>query len=105
MLLSTRASLIRIEAGAAATAACKRLVIFASLAFCAFFCWALLLAGGIPALAKITGCAWHWLALAAAALHLSAALVLTWISRRPAPSSFQATKAEFQKDREWILKI
>ena len=105
LLLGTRAAILRIEAADATAAIRKRVVIFAGLGICAFFTWALLLTGGIPALAHATGCAWHWIALGAAFLHLFIALILAWIARHPSPATFQATKAEFQKDREWLLKL
>lgn len=105
VLLHSRAALIRIEAGDAAAVLRRRVVVIAALALCVFGCWALLLAGGIAAIAEATGCTWHWIALGAALLHFLVALILARIARRPSPPAFQATKAEFQKDREWILKL
>jgi Putative Actinobacterial Holin-X, holin superfamily III len=105
VLLASRAALIRIEAGEAASSLRRRVAVIAALVLCTLGCWALLLAGGIAAVAQATGCAWHWIALGAGLIHLLAVLILAQIARRPMSPAFQATKAEFQKDREWFLKI
>ena len=105
LLLTTRTSLVRIEAAEALRATRKRLVLVTLLALCAFFCWALVLAGGVAALAAWTGCAWHWVALGAALLHLLVALALFNRAKQPLPPAFETTMAEFRKDREWILKL
>jgi hypothetical protein len=70
---------------------------------CLFFTWALLLAGGIAAISSATGCPWHWPAIGAAALHfVLALLLLRGGSAHTATPAFPLTRAEFQKDREWI---
>lgn len=101
-LISSRVTLIQLESKDAARDAGRRAVRMAVVVFCAFFSWALLLAGGIPALARLTGCPWYGVALTLAALHLLVAAVCAKAARTPAAPAFPVTRAEFQKDREWI---
>ena len=67
-----------------------------------FFAWALLLAGGIACLARISGWPWPGIAIACAILHLVAAAALARFACSRIPRAFPITRAEFQKDREWI---
>jgi membrane protein implicated in regulation of membrane protease activity len=105
LLLASRASLVRIEARDAANIAAHRLLLGVGFALCAFFVWALLLAGGIAAIADACPCPWYWLALGTALLHLLAAVILAKLASKPLPPTFPFTRAEFQKDREWIQKL
>jgi len=104
-LFTTRAELIRLESLAAAKGVVSKVIWGAALGVAALFCWLLLLAGGIGLLAKTTGVDWTYLALAAAGLHLLVALVAYAKMRRPAPANFPHTKAEFQRDREWLKTL
>lgn len=104
-LFTSRAELIRLESLAAAKGIVSKIIWGAALGVAALFCWLLLLAGGIGLLAKSTGVAWHWFALALAGLHLLVALVAYAKLRRPAPATFPHTKAEFQRDREWLKTL
>jgi len=102
-LIASRFALIQLEARETARQRARRMVGFIVAAFCLFFTWALLLAGGIAAVSSASGWPWHWLALGAAALHLLLALLLLkGGSANPAVPAFPLTRAEFQKDREWI---
>ena len=104
-LFTTRAELIHLESLAAAKGVVSKMIWGAALGVAALFCWLLLLAGGIGLLAKTTGVAWPWLTFAAAGLHLLVALVAYAKLRRPAPPTFPHTKAEFQRDREWLKTL
>jgi MFS family permease len=101
-LIASRISLIRLEARETARQRAKRVVCVIAAVICLFFTWALLIAGGIGAIAAISGWPWHWLAIGAAGLHLVAAVILAGGSSKPAAPAFPLTRAEFQKDREWI---
>jgi MFS family permease len=101
-LISSRIALIQFEARETARQRAKRVVGVIVAAICLFFTWALLLAGGIAAISSVSGWPWHWLAIGAALIHLLAALFLTGGSAKPAAPAFPLTRAEFQKDREWI---
>lgn len=100
-LIASRIALIQLEARQSAKIGASRAIRMATAAFCLLFAWMLLLAGGIAALSVAADWPWHWVALITAALHL----LLAWIlvnSSKAAPPAFPATRAEFQKDREWI---
>jgi MFS family permease len=101
-LIASRISIIQIESKEAARAAAGRLAYLIGIVICIFFAWALFLAGGIAALAAATSWSWFWIAMAVAALHLVAAALLSRAAKAPAKPSFTHTRAEFQKDREWI---
>ena len=101
-LVSARLALIQIESTAAARQAGRLAGTLAAGALAAFFAWALVLAGGIAALAAATAWPWHWIALAAAAMHALAAAICLLHARSAASPAFPITRAEFQKDREWL---
>jgi uncharacterized membrane protein YqjE len=101
-LIASRVSIIQIESKEAAKEAAGRLAYAVALIICIFFTWALLLAGGIAALAAATSWPWFWIAIAAAGIHLLAAIGFARAAKAPGKATFTATKAEFQKDREWI---
>lgn len=100
-LIATRISLIELEARQSAKNNASRAIRAIVAAFCLLFAWMLLLAGGIAAVAALAGWSWHWVAIGTAALHLFLAWILIVTLKASAPA-FSATRAEFQKDREWI---
>jgi len=104
-LLTSRAELIRLESLAAAKGVVSKIIWGAALGIAALFGWLLLLAGGIALLATATAVSWPWLALAAAGLHLAVVLIACAKLRRPPPPAFIHTKAEFQRDREWLKTL
>ncbi len=69
---------------------------------CVVFTWALVLVGGVSLLAESTGWPWNRIALGAAGLHLIAGIILARSAKSPAAPAFPVTRAEFQKDLEWI---
>lgn len=101
-LIAARIALIQLESKDAARHAANRAACLIALILCAFFTWALLLAAGIAALAKLCHWPWYGIAFIAAALHLIAAILLARAAKSPAVPTFPVTRAEFQKDREWI---
>jgi cytochrome bd-type quinol oxidase subunit 2 len=101
LLVSSRIELIRLEARASARQSALRVAKIAAAALCLLFTWILLVAGGIGALAAATGWPWHWLAIAAALIHLIAAFALV-ARRHTTEPSFPLTRAEFEKDRQWL---
>ena len=102
-LVAARVELIQLEARASVRKRMRRVAGVLVAALCMFFTWALLLIGGIAAISSASDWPWHWIALVAAAIHLLLALVLIKMaSTKPAVPSFPLTRAEFQKDREWI---
>jgi uncharacterized membrane protein YqjE len=101
-LISARVTLIELESADAAKAGARRAMLLAASVLCVLFTWALLLAGGVAATSSITGCPWHWIALAAAAIHLAAAIFLGKLAKSQSQPNFPITRAEFKKDRKWI---
>jgi len=105
LLLSSRISLIRLESKDVATAVARRALLMMAALLCIFFTWSLLLVAGIKAVSHAAGWQWHWVALASAAIHLLAALLLARRARKPSAPAFPVTHAEFLKDREWIKNL
>jgi uncharacterized membrane protein YqjE len=101
-LLATRVALIELESKEAAKVAARRLMRLIVALACAGFMWALLLAGGIAYIAHATGWPWYGLAIGIGLLHLAATLGFLRATQTPVPTAFPFTRAEFQKDREWI---
>lgn len=101
-LIASRVSLIQLESKEAAKDGARRAISMLAVVICAFFAWALLLAGGVAAISNATGWPWYWIAIAAAGIHLAAAFILASAAKKPATPAFPVTLAEFQKDREWI---
>ncbi len=104
-LFSARLALFQLEAKESAGLALRRVICLVAAVICLFFTWLLLLAGTIAATAAMTGWPWYLLAIAAASFHLIAAIVLAKVLSKPAQPAFPITRAEFQKDREWIEKL
>jgi hypothetical protein len=105
VLLASRIALIRLEAAEAAGHALKRVVSLVIVGVLCLFLWALLLAGGIGALAAITGWGWFWITLGAAGAHLVVIGGLIAYARRKAPTAFPVTRAEFERDRVWLDQL
>ena len=101
-LISSRLTLIRLEAKEAAATGAKRAILLVLALGGLFFGWLLFLAGLVAGIAAAAGWAWHWVALAAAALHFIIAAIFIAIAKSGAKPTFVHTRNEFQKDREWI---
>jgi len=65
----------------------------------------LLLAGSIGALSQLAGWSWFWSALAIGAIHIIIAASLLRKSSGAGTPLFPVTRAEFQRDREWIENL
>jgi uncharacterized membrane protein YqjE len=70
------------------------------------FGYIFLLATAVVAIAHLANVSWLWVALAAAGLHFVIALVFMLVAgtgiKRPL---FRSTRAELQKDREWLKNL
>lgn len=104
-LISARISIIRMESKDAAENLARRLLLWMIMGICAFFAWALILAGSIALIAENSVYPWYDIAIVFAASHLVIALILAILAKKSAPPAFPVTRSEFQKDREWILKL
>jgi MFS family permease len=104
--VSARMELVALEAREAGSSAARRGVLLAFIGGCAMTAWLTGMAGLIGWIATSgSGIAWHWVALAAAALHLLLAGIAALILRRPSPPAFPISRAELSKDREWLLNL
>ena len=101
-LIAARISLIQLESQAITKGGGKRVAFFATACVCAFFAWALLLAGTVSIAANEAGLSWDLVAIIAAAIHLLVGIILAKLAKPSAGPAFPNTRAEFQKDREWI---
>lgn len=104
-LIASRITLIQLEAKDASKQTARRVSLVSAACGCAIFSWALLLAGGISWVSEATGWPWNRVATGASALHLLAAIILAKAAKSPMEATFPVTRAEFQKDREWIEKF
>ena len=101
-LIAARFALIELESKDAAKHTARRAALIAAACGCAVFAWALLLAGGVSLIAETNGWPWYAVAIGAAVIHLLAGIILASLAKPSAIPAFPVTRAEFQKDREWI---
>ncbi len=101
-LIASRVALIQLESKDATRAGAKKAGMLLAVIGCVCFAWLLLLAGGVSLIATILHWPWSWVAIGLAMLHLVIAVILAKLATTPGSSSFPVTRAEFQKDREWI---
>ncbi len=101
-LIAARFALIEFESKDAAKHAARCAALIAAACGCAVFSWALLLAGGVSLIAETNGWPWYTVAIGAAVIHLLAGIILASLAKPSAIPAFPVTRAEFQKDREWI---
>lgn len=66
--------------------------------------WLLVLVGTIAWLSSTLGLPWHWLAIVTGFIHGICGLALLSRNHNEAPP-FTHTRAEFQKDRQWLETI
>lgn len=104
-LVVSRIALIQCESKSASQELLKRLILMVMAGVAALGCWALLVVGGIGALAVATAWPWYWLALAAALLHALAAACFIGLAKTANTPVFPVTRNEFLKDREWLQTL
>lgn len=101
-LIAARFALFQLESKELSEQAAKRATFIAAACACTFFAWVLILIGGISMLSNFTGWRWDAVALALATIHLLAGIMFAKSARHSGNAAFPVTRAEFQKDREWI---
>jgi uncharacterized membrane protein YqjE len=101
-LAFSRAEIIRIEAKAASRGAMNRLALLLVGIFALFAAWALALAASIGAIAASSSWEWYHVAFASAGAHVFIGAIFLLVLRARNSESFPVTRAEFQKDREWL---
>lgn len=102
-LIASRITLIQLESKDAARGAVRSVCLILAACGCLFFSWALVLAGGISLIATSANLPWSYITLGVAIVHLLAGSLLARLAvKAPRGAAFPVTRAEFQKDREWI---
>ena len=101
-LIASRIALIQLESKEVAKDGAKRGAMLLAVVGCIFFGWILMLAGAVALLASATGWPWSWVAIGLALVHLLLAAIFAKLAKPSEKPAFPVTRAEFQKDREWI---
>lgn len=101
-LIASRVTLIQLESKDAASDGARRAVLLIVAAGCAFFAWALVLAGIVALLSEAMGRPWYCVAISMGIVHLLLGLLLGYLAKSSSGSAFPITRAEFKKDREWL---
>lgn len=101
-LIASRVTLVQLESKDAAQEIGRRLALIIAAIVCGVFSWALLIAGIIALISRTMHWPWFEVAIMAGVLHLLLGLLLGVLAKPSAQPSFPITRAEFQKDREWI---
>jgi len=104
-LASNRIALFQLEAKQVAARNAGRLLMVTGAALAAIVAWLLLIVGITGVVHTFTYLAWYWTCLIIAGIHLLAVVALLHWARSPGPPSFQHTRSEFQKDREWLQNL
>ena len=102
-LIASRVTLIQLESKDAAKGGIRSAAFILAACGCVFSSWVLVLAGGVSLVARLAHWPWDYVALGVAMIHLLAGLLMTRLAiKSPRGATFPITRAEFQKDREWI---
>lgn len=105
-LIASRIGIFRIEAGDATEVLTKKLIMLGVTVFCLIATWGLLTAGLIGWISAYFNVAWYFTAFSIGAIHLLIALtMINFIKRSKKIESFPITRAEFEKDREWLNQL
>jgi uncharacterized membrane protein YqjE len=104
-LIESRAAIISLEAEDAFGSALGRIIPLLICFFCVFAAWVLTVAGAIGCLTVFTDWEWYQVTFAMAGLHILIAVVALLIAKAKKPAPFPVTRAEFEKDREWLVQL
>ena len=101
-LIASRVTLIQLESKDATLHGARRVVYLIATIFCVVFAWAFLIAGLVALLSATRGWPWYHVAIGAGLFHLLVGVLLAKLAKPSGAKCFPVTRAEFQKDREWI---
>ncbi len=104
-LIESRASIITLEAKDAFGTGVSKLIPLVVCLFCVFLAWALTVTAAIGCLAAATEWKWHQITFAMAGLHVLIAVAALLVAKKRKPAPFPVTRAEFEKDREWLIQL
>ncbi len=97
--------MIKAESGEAIGTGVKKLALAIIGVVALFFAWCLLMSGVVGAIASSPALNWWQAALIVGGVHMLAAIVLFLVAKSEAPAPFPITRAEFEKDREWLNQL
>lgn len=104
-LVESRAAIVSIEAKEALGSALTKIALLLIVLLGGVGAWALAIAGAVGVIANATDWEWYNVAFAAAGVHVLIALVALLIAKSSKSLIFPVTRAEFEKDREWLNKL
>ena len=104
-LVSSRIGIIQAEAKEMIGAALGKAVCLVIAAFCLVITWILVVVGAIGVITAASDWPWYHTAFAAAVAHALVAAIMFLISRSKSAQQFSVTRAEFEKDRQWLNQL
>ncbi len=104
-LITSRIGLIKLESQDAAARTCRKLIFLVVAALAALFAWGFIVTGLIHVIHFFKDWPMHWIVLGAGLIHLLVALIFAALAKSSSSPTFSVTRAEFQKDREWLHQL
>lgn len=104
-LLSARLEMICIEGKSASSLAASKLAVLVVALFGLLSAWVLALAAAIGAIAASTSWKWYDITFLFAGVHVMIGVILLLAMKSGKKISFPVTRAEFDKDREWLERL
>jgi len=104
-LITSRIGLIKLESQDAAARTCRRLIFLAVAALASLFAWGFIVTGLIHLIHSSNDWQMHWIVLGAGLIHFLVALIFAVLAKSSGSPTFSVTRAEFQKDREWLHQL
>ena len=104
-LASARMAMIKAESGEAIGTGVKKLALVIIGVVALFFAWCLFMGGVVGAIASSPALSWWQAAFIVGGGHLLVALVAFLVAKSKASDPFPITRAEFEKDREWLNQL
>jgi uncharacterized membrane protein YqjE len=104
-LLESRAAIVSIEVREAISSGLAKGLLLIAALLGVIGAWALAIAGAISGLSSATGWVWFHIAFAAAGVHILIAAAALLIAKSWKTETFPVTRAEFEKDREWLKRL
>ncbi len=101
-MVKSRLGIIQIESKKVISQLVRCLIFIVIACVGAFFGYAFLIAGLVTLIANKAHWPWAYVALGAALIHLVVAGILGMLAKPALAGAFAVTRAEFQKDSEWL---
>ncbi|MFD2255749.1 phage holin family protein [Luteolibacter algae] len=104
-LISSRLAIFQVESRQAAQTGVSKIIFLSIAGIAILFSWILLMAGAVGGIASVTALAWYHAAFIIAGIHILVAVIMILLGGRKTAPSFPLTRAEFDKDREWLNQL